>query len=142
MRWAAALALLSACSRPLPSSCDDDLAGTWRNESGERWMILEGSALEIYPLFDDTHRAGAAADLEIGPRTIDLSRSSKIADGQVRRRYMRAGEMCVAKAPAHLVACTHETLELIVADPAAPIAFGLCSWGASEPSHRERWRRD
>ncbi len=143
MRWATALAVLGACSRPAPPpSCDDDLAGTWRSEGGERWMILESGALEIYPLFDDTRRAGAPAELELGPRTIDLTRRAKAADGEVRRRYMRAGEVCIAKAPAHLVACTRDTLELVVADPPPPIAFGLCTWSSPEPSHRERWRRD
>jgi hypothetical protein len=145
MRRAAALALiagLGACSRPAPPpSCDDDLAGTWRSEAGERWMILENGALEIYPLFDDTRPAGAAAGLELGPRTIDLTRRSKAADGETRRRYMRAGEVCIAKAPAHLVACTGDMLELIVTDPLAPLAFGLCTWGNPAPSHRERWRR-
>ncbi len=143
MRRAAALALLGACSRPAPPpTCDDDLAGTWRSGSGERWMILEGSTLEIYPLFDDTHPAGGSADLEVGPRAIDLTRRPQAADGEVRRRHMRAGTICIGKAPAHVVACTRDTLELIVTDPPAPLAFGPCTWGTPAPSHRERWHRD
>ncbi len=142
MQWAGGLALLVACSHPAPPpSCDDDLAGVWRSEPGGRWMILDGSALEIYPLFDDTHPAGAPPAIELGPRTIDLTRTSKAADGEVRRRYMRAGEVCIAKTPAHLVACRGDSLEIVISDPPPPIGFGPCRWGGPEPSRRERWHR-
>ncbi|CAN5913181.1 hypothetical protein BH11MYX3_BH11MYX3_16930 [soil metagenome] len=141
MRRAAALALLGACSSRTPiATCADDLAGTWRSEAGEQWMIVDGAALEAYTLFDDTHPVDAPG-IEIGPRTIDLSRTPRGADGEVRRRYLRAGAICIAKVPAHLLTCQGDTLELVLADPTAPVVFEPCAWGRPEPSRRERWQR-
>lgn len=142
-RSAIALAIalsIGACHRPTPvTTCTDDLSGVWRSEAGARWMILDsGAALEAYPLFDDTRPANAPTDLEIGARVIDLART----DGEVKRRYLRAGDECLAPAPAHLVTCRDDTLEIVLADPAPPISFAPCRAGRPEPSHRERWRRE
>ena len=132
------LLLIAACGgKDQITSCSADLGGAWTSEAGERWMILDnGSALEIYPLFDDTKLPGVA--LEVGPRAIDLARDA----GDVKRRFGSAGVTCTAKAPAHLTSCAADTLELVLADPAPPIAFSPCAFGRPEPSRRERWRRD
>lgn len=134
----AALVLLASCGGAEPvTSCASNLAGAWRSESNERWMILDlGKALEAYPLFDDTKLPGVT--YEIGPRVIDLAREQ----GDVKRRFGSAGTTCIAKAPAHLVRCEGETLELVLADPAPPITFDPCGFGRPVPSHRERWTRD
>ena len=138
----AALLVLGACSRRDPvMSCSDNLAGAWSSEGGEHWAILDhGHVLESYPLFDDTHPRNAPAGLELGPRVIDLERGGR--RGEIKRRYGKAGVVCLAKAPVHVMSCADDTLELILADPTPPISFAPCAWGRSEPSRRERWRRD
>jgi hypothetical protein len=41
----AALATLSGCShRTTIASCDDELDGSWRSDTGERWMIIDNHA--------------------------------------------------------------------------------------------------
>jgi hypothetical protein len=135
---AAALVLLASCGGPEPlASCTDDLGGAWRSESGERWMILDSRrTLEAFPLFDDTKLPGVTH--EIGARAIDLARQR----GQVSRRFTSAGTSCVEKAPAHLVSCAGDKLELVLADPSPPISYATCASGSPPPSHRERWTRD
>lgn len=143
-RAAIALAIaLAACSKRAPiDACSDDLTGPWTTEAGERWMVLDhGPTLEIYALFDDTHPANAPAGLELGPRVIDLARAAPGTDGDVKRRYLRAGDECIGTAPAHLLRCHDDTLELVRADPAPPAAFAPCQWGRPEPSRREKWQR-
>lgn len=144
-RAAIALAIaVSACGRRAPvTACTDDLGGAWKTEAGQRWMILEtGSALEAYPLFDDTRPASAPRGLEIGPRVIDLSRAPSGIEGDVKRRYLQAGDECIGRAPVHLVGCHDDTLELVLADPSPPIAFAPCRAARPEPSRRERWSRE
>jgi hypothetical protein len=138
----AALLLLVACSRRDPvTSCADNLGGAWTTDHGERWMIVDnGPGLETYTLFDDTHPVSSPAGVEIGPRVIDLDRAAQ--RGEVKRRYGQAGVVCLAKAPVHVLACKDDTLELVIADPTPPISFAPCAWGRSEPSRRERWRRE
>ena len=139
-RAAVALAIaVAACGkRATVTACTDDLAGAWKGESGQRWMIIDdGKALEAYTLFDDTRPA--LAGIEIGPRVIDLARTPQGAEGDVKRRYMRTGDECVGRAPAHLVSCGEDTLELVLADPAQPTAYSPCQWGRPESSRRERW---
>ena len=135
---AAALLLVAACGGAEPvTSCASALGGTWLSESGERWMIVDtGKALEIYPLFDDTKLPGVT--LEIGGRTIDLARER----GAVKRRFTSGVGTCFATAPAHLVSCANDTLELVLSDPPLPIAFAPCAFGRPEPSRRERWKKD
>ncbi len=104
-------------------------------------MIIDsGTALEAYTLFDDTHPD--TAGIELGPRVLDLARTPNGGEGDVKRRYMHAGAECLGRAPAHLVSCREDTLELVLADPAAPIAYTPCQWGRPEPSRRERWARE
>ena len=138
------LGILGACHRTAPlGTCTDPLDGTWRTDGGERWMVIDhGTSLEAYTLFDDTRPIGAPAGIEISPRTLELSRTSQAVAGEVRRRYLRAADPCVGKAPAHLLGCQGDTIELVLADPAAPIAYAPCGWGRPAASHRERWRRD
>jgi hypothetical protein len=145
MRAAALAAVsLAACSHGASiASCDDDLGGTWRSESGERWMILDNRAtLEAYTLFDDTHPRSAPAGIEIGPRVIDLARATGSLAGDVKRRHGQSGTVCIARAPVHVTSCADDTLELVLADPTPPIAYAPCGWGRPEPSRRERWRRE
>jgi len=140
-RVAIALAIAACGRRAEVTACTDDLGGPWKTESGQRWMIIEaGKSLEAYTLFDDTRPAPAG--IEQGPRVIDLARTAQGAEGDVKRRYMRTGDECLGRAPAHLVACREDTLELVLADPAPPIAYAPCQWGRPEASRRERWRRE
>jgi hypothetical protein len=137
---AVSIALAACGKRATVTACTDDLAGAWRSESGQRWMIIDGGkALEAYTLFDDTHPSGAPAGIELGPRVMDLQRTPQGADGDVKRRYLHAGDECVGRAPAHLVSCREDTLELVLADPAQPSAYAPCQWGRPEASRRERW---
>lgn len=148
-RAAIALAIVAAIvsaacgKRATVTTCTDNLSGAWQGEAGHRWMMIDnGSALEAYTLFDDTHPQGAPAGIEIGPRVIDLKRAAQGAEGDVKRRYMHAGDECLGRAAAHLVSCREDTLELVLADPAAPAAYAPCQWGRPEPSRRERWSKE
>jgi hypothetical protein len=140
----AALLVASACSKRAPiDACTDDLTGAYRTDAGERWMILDsGATLEAYTLFDDTRPTGAPAGLELGPRLLDLKRMPPLVEGEVRRRYVRTGDACIGRAPAHVVACTDDTLELVFADPSPPLGFAPCTGGPTQPSRRERWHRE
>ena len=133
-----ALLLVAACGGAEPvTSCASSLAGTWRSDTGERWTLIDnGKTIEAYPLFDDTRRPGVTA--EVGARTIDLARER----GSVKRRFTSATATCFAAAPARLVSCANDTLELVLADPAPPISFAPCAFASAEPSRRERWTRD
>jgi len=137
---AIAVALLCACDRDHPvNSCDDDLGGVWRTEAGERWMILDGGQpLEVYPLFADV----PPSSLEVAPRVIDLSRQDGKLAGVVRRRYLRGSDACDATAPVHVTSCASGTIELVLADPVAPVGFTPCAWASQSSSRRERWRAE
>lgn len=132
-----------ACTHEPPiTSCTQDLRGVWRTEAGARWMILDsGASLEVYPLFDDGKPAGVPPGLETAPRVIDLSRIEGIS-GDVQRRFMRTDQSCLSKAGVHVTSCANDTLELVLADPPAPLAFDPCSFPRPDSSRRERWRRD
>ena len=142
-RAAIIAALLGACERRSAiTSCDSDLRGVWRTESGEPWMILDGgAALEIYPLFDDATPENPPAAIVVAPRVIDLGRSAAGVRGEVHRRYMQGADACDATLPARLVTCTDRTVEIVLADPSPPLGFTPCSWGRANSSRRERWRR-
>ncbi|HWU89527.1 MAG TPA: hypothetical protein VN253_19835, partial [Kofleriaceae bacterium] len=142
-----ALAAAGACDRRPPlASCDDDLRGVYVAD-GQRWMILDGrDALEVYPLFDDVTPARSAggpdAELEVAPRMISLRRTPGGVAGEVRRRYMRGTRVCLAKVPARLTACAGDAIELVVSDPAPPLAWERpCLWPRPGSSRRERWIR-
>jgi hypothetical protein len=126
----------SACDRRAPvASCDDSLHGVWITPRGERWMMLDsGATLEGYPLFDDAVPDGA-------PRVIDLARGDKLA-GEVKRRYMRRADACLARAPIRVTACGDDQLELVLADPPVPLRLSPCAWSMTAASRVERWRRD
>ena len=145
----AALAVLAlaggACDRPPPlRSCDDPLGGVYVVD-GRRWMILdEAGGLEAYPLFPD---APPEPGLEVGPRLIALRRDPDAITGAVRRRYMRGSRQCVAEVPARLTACAGDAIELVLGDPAPPIAWpaepeARCGWPRPGSSRRERWIRE
>jgi hypothetical protein len=147
----AALAIAgAACDRRPPiASCDDDLRGVYDGGGGS-WMILDGPAgLDAYPLFPDVP---AAPGLEIAPRVIALTRTPAGITGNVRRRYMRGSQVCVAKVPVRVTACRGETLELVLADPEPPLAWpeepehadrtgAACTWPRPGDSRVERWIR-
>ena len=121
-----------ACGRAPIASCDEDLTGVY-DAGGSRWMILDnGPTLEAYPLFPDL-RTG---DVLAAPRVLDLHRPELIGD--VKRRYTRGGDHCTMRAPARLTACTNDRLELVLADPAAPLALPDCG-GPPAETHVERW---
>lgn len=141
----------AACDRRRPlGSCDDDLRGVY-DGGGGRWMILDGPAgLDAYPLFPDVP---AAPGLEVAPRVIALTRTPAGITGHVRRRYMRGSQVCVAKVPVRVTACRGEALELVLADPAPPLAWpeeapagaagkgAPCTWPRPGGSRVERWAR-
>ena len=134
-----ALALVAACSsRPHVTSCDDDLSGTWRGEAGT-WMILDDhTTLEAYPLFDDVPPPTTAV---IAPRLADLRRLPGGLLGEVHRRYMQGATACEAKAQIQVRSCTDRALEVVLADPAAPISYAPCAWAGAPAVHREVWAR-
>lgn len=137
MKVAALLLLLAACGRRAAvETCADDLSGAYDGNSG-RWMVIDnGKALEVYPLFDDTHPPATGSASEIAPRVIDLTRTPVGADGEAKRRFMHGANACIATAPAHLVACSGDGLEVVLGDPPP------CPPQGSAPTHRERWRRE
>ncbi|HWO25442.1 MAG TPA: hypothetical protein VNO30_42175 [Kofleriaceae bacterium] len=133
-----------ACDRRPPlASCDDDLRGVYV-AGGQRWMILDGGAeLEAYPLFPDV---APVPGLEVAPRVLGFQRTPGGIHGNVRRRYMRGAQACVGRAPAHVTACAGEALQLVLADPAPPLAWPdapeqACTW-SSPSTHVERWVRE
>lgn len=127
--------------RPAVTSCDDDLHGVWRAEDGRTWMLLDnGATLEGYPMFDDA-KSPVPTELVLAPRYLDLQRDRGLA-GELRRRYMRGADQCLAKAAVHVTSCSGETLELVLAEPQAPLGFSPCTWPGPAPSRRERWVRD
>ncbi|HEU4733614.1 MAG TPA: hypothetical protein VFT22_37225 [Kofleriaceae bacterium] len=143
------LGALGGCGqRPELASCDDDLRGVYLAE-GKPWMVLdEGATLEAYPLFPDGDPA--PGDVVVAPRVIDLARGSDAGRapgteplrGTLRRRYMRRAERCDAQVAVHVTRCAADTLELVLADPAPPLAFSPCTWPGPAPSRVVRWRRE
>jgi hypothetical protein len=136
---------IAACRRDPIASCDDDLRGVYLAAS-ERWMVLDhGATLEAYPLFPDgaPAAAGDATALEIAPRVIDLERRpGATIEGTLRRRYLQRAEICDARVPVHVTGCADDTLELVLADPAPPLAFTPCTWPGPGPSRVVHWRRE
>ncbi|MGE5182651.1 MAG: hypothetical protein ACM31C_11340 [Acidobacteriota bacterium] len=140
MKIVLVLVLVLGCSRRAPiSSCADDLHGVWRDGSGASWMILDdGATLEAYALFADAVGSGELAG---APRAIDLARTADRLDGTIHRRFERRADSCDAHVPIHVTACKDDTLEIVLADPAAPVELAPCRWGAIPPARVERWRR-
>ena len=137
------LVLALGCShRATLTSCDDDLAGPWRDPAGHRWMILdERRTLEVFPIFPDGDPT-TPADVIAAPRVIDLARAPGGAlTGTVHRRYSRRGDTCDARAPIQITACRDDALDLVIADPMPPASLAPCANSAS-PSRVERWQRD
>jgi hypothetical protein len=137
MKWLPVLLVVVACDRrPAVTSCSDDLRGVWITDAGARWSVLDHrQTLEVYPLFDDAVAGGA-------PRVIDLERQGATLAGEVKRRYMRGGDSCDARAPVRVTKCEANVLQVVVADPQPPVQFAACSWPLPAPSRVERWRRD
>ena len=134
---AAVISLLGACDHREPvTSCDDELRGVWVTDRGARWMMLDNSAtLEAYPMFDDSVPGGA-------PRVIDLRRGEKLA-GQVKRRFMQGPATCEATAPIRIAKCKADGLQVVVADPQAPLQLApSCTWPSPSASRVEHWHRE
>jgi hypothetical protein len=74
-----------------------------------------------------------------GPQPHDFA---SLIEGTLRRRYMRGRELCEARAPVHVTRCANDTLELVLVDPAPPIAFAPCTWPGPGPSHVVHWQRE
>jgi hypothetical protein len=137
----AAVLVIAACSRGPVTTCDDDLRGVYAVAgSAERWMVLDdATTLEAYPLFPD---GGGVPGLEVGPRMIELARTSGAIAGTVRKRYLERAARCDAKLAVHVTRCAADTLELVLADPAPPTTFTPCTWPRPGSSRIERWRRE
>jgi hypothetical protein len=133
------LIVVAACDRRATiTSCRDDLGGVWV-AADQRWMVLDsGATLELYPLLADA----PAGVLEVAPRVIDLEREDDRLAGTVRRRFMQRAATCTSKAPARITSCNNDAIEIVFADPQAPLAFEPCRFAPPPPSHRERWQRE
>jgi hypothetical protein len=68
-------------------------------------------------------------------------RTADAVAGDVKRRFMRGAASCVAKAAVKVTRCANAELELVLADPPAPLAFDPCSFPRPNGSRRERWHR-
>jgi hypothetical protein len=135
MKWLAVVAVVVGCDRrPAVTSCDDNLRGMWRTDTGA-WAIIDyGATLEAYPQFDDGVAGGA-------PRVIDLARTNKLA-GEVKRRFTSGAHHCVATAPIRVAKCKDNTLQVVLADPQPPVRFESCAWGKPAESRVEHWHRE
>lgn len=139
---------VAACAAPAgPPSCGDDLHGVWVAPAGARWMLLDNrphpATLEAYPLFPDAADVVAPPGVVVAPRVIDLRAGSGVGlAGDVLRRYTRGGDACEMRAPIHVTACTAAGLEVVLADPAAPVGFAPCARAPGAPSRREIWKRE
>jgi hypothetical protein len=144
MRLAIIAAFAAGCSQSPPplASCADSLQGVWHTDAGD-WMLLDhGATLEGYPLFDDSHEPASEPAVVIAPRALDLRRDRDEVGGEISRRYMRAGDGCITKIPFHVLSCSGSTLEVVLADTAAPTQFSPCSESVRKnPSRREKWHR-
>jgi len=98
---------------------------------GRRWTVIDHGELEVFPAF---------ADAPV-PRVLDLSRDGAGLAGTLQKRYEQRTEQCVAQLPVHVTACKDDTLELVLTEPAPPLAFGECTWPSNAP-HVERWRKE
>lgn len=134
---AIALAVAGCDRRPPITSCDQDLTGEYA--AGEqRWMVTDrGGQLDVFPLFPDV----PASVLEVAPRSIELARIGGTLRGHTRRRYMKGATSCIAKLPATIARCADDTLEVVHAETAPPLAFEPCQWGRTEPARVDHWQR-
>ncbi len=126
----------AACNhRTSIDNCEQNLAGVWVTPSGARWMAIDnGPTLEIYTLFDDSVPEGA-------PRLIDLTRDTRLA-GELKRRFMRRGAVCDARAGVGVTACKADTLQLVIGEVNAPLGFEPCTWPQTTPARVEVWHRE
>ena len=125
---------LCACRRDPVTSCADDLQGIW-DGNDRSWSILDdGTNIEIDPLFADA--PGDAA-----PRVLDLKRSGDGLAGTEHRLYSRRADHCDAKVPVRIASCRDDTIEIVLTEPAPPIAWSPCTWPRAEPSRALRWHR-
>jgi hypothetical protein len=134
LRAIIAAAIAVGCRRDPVTSCADDLGGMWESGS-QAWHLLDdGRAVEIDPLFADAP-PGAA------PRVADLVREGDGLAGTLHRMYVDRDTVCDARVPIRIAACRAGELEVVVSDPAPPIAFAPCTWPRPAASRVERWHR-
>jgi hypothetical protein len=120
------LVAIAACHRePAIESCGDSIGGMWRDAQGRRWAVVDhGTRVEAYPDWPDTALPpGAAPDLEVAPRVVDLERRGDQLLGAVHRRFMKGADICDPAVAIRVRACRGRTLELEYAEPPAPTAF-------------------
>jgi hypothetical protein len=97
-------------------------------------MVLDnGPTIEAYPLFDDHVENGA-------PRVIDVRRGERFT-GEVKRRFDKGGDECVASAPVRIAKCKANALHVVIADPPSPLSFSPCSWGRPNEPELDHWQR-
>ncbi|HEV7558046.1 MAG TPA: hypothetical protein VGO00_21410 [Kofleriaceae bacterium] len=125
---------LCACRRDPVASCADELQGIW-DGSDRSWSILDdGTRIEIDPLFADAPDNAA-------PRVMDLERSGDGLSGTEHQLYSRRADHCDAKLPVRITSCRDNRIEIVLTEPAPPIAWSPCEWPRSAPSRVERWQR-
>ncbi|HTR49267.1 MAG TPA: hypothetical protein VMJ10_01090 [Kofleriaceae bacterium] len=138
MKLALVLVLVLGCARSHVTACADDLEGTWRDDAGERWMLLDhDGVIEGYPIFADS----IGSDVRGAPRSLQLHREGDRLAGLVVRRYDHRADSCDARAPV-TATCGDDALELQLGDPAAPASFAPCKLLPPPPPHAERWHRE
>lgn len=140
-RLASVAVAVIGCRDPGFDDCAADLSGSYLAEDGARWVLVDrGATLDGYPLFRDVARD---SELESAPRAIDLVRDHRGAiTGTVTRRYMRGARACLAGAPFSITACRADTLEVLIADPVAPIGWQPCEFPRRDRNRFARWRRE
>lgn len=134
--------LLAACNRgPELTSCKQSIAGMWRDPHGHRWAVMESHGrIEAYPDWGDSELPpGAAPDLEVAPRVIDLVHAGDAINGTLHRRFGKGADFCDVSIPIRVRACHGSTLEIEIGEPPAPTAFKPCALPAIPPPTVETW---
>jgi len=158
LRWIGVVALLVACrSHARVEDCADSLTGVWQGHaitaSGERarFHVLDhGQLIEIYPMFDDSHRpAGppgsprqdrAASRVAYAPAAIDIRRRGPALVGTRTYRATRGAVTCTITHQAAIRSCAGDELELAWI-PTAYIAWDTCQAVESTTWQALRLRR-
>jgi hypothetical protein len=115
------------------SSCRDDLGGIWRDAQGRRYHLVEGSPIQIFPLFDSTAPPGnapkASAAVHPAPFYIELHRRPTVVSGTRKQRFARGAIICHTRTRAELTRCKGRSLEIDIAEPEIHgWSAGACQW--------------
>jgi len=129
---AALVAGTVACSgRARVDSCDDELAGVWRDQQGRGYHVVDAAdhGYEVFALFDSARPPGGdkGGDPVIyAPWVWDLTRRPSGLSGTRSQRMTRDGVSCVARTAIEVKACAGGRLTVRVQDVAA-MAFPGCA---------------